>query len=123
MVLVGKVNIKSRKIKSVENKHKIPEDRRLNEDEYLTEFQHLTCEDVRNLVHNSSKKTSGLDPMPTFMVMTCLDDLLSVVTCVLNFSLSLSHFPTSWKEAIVNPHLKKSGTDSSFPNLRPVSNL
>ena len=108
---------------SVENGHNVPEDRRVNEDECLCEFQHLSCDDVRSLFHNSSKKTCSLDPMPTFMVLACLEELLPAVTCVLNSSLSLGHFPTSWKEAIVDPRLKKSGIDSSFPNLRPVSNL
>ena len=45
------------------------------------------------------------------------------LTCMVNASLSTGHFPDVWKEAIVNPLLKKGGKDTTHKNLRPVSNL
>ena len=42
---------------------------------------------------------------------------------MVNAFLSISHFPSEWKEAIVNPLLKKVAKDSAYKNLRPVSNL
>ena len=42
---------------------------------------------------------------------------------MINASLSIAHFPSEWKEAIVNPLLKKGAKDSAYKNLRPVSNL
>ena len=56
------------------------------------------------------------------MVVACLEELLPVITHILNSSLALGHFPSKWKDALVDPRLK-TGKDTSFPNLRPVSNL
>jgi len=52
-----------------------------------------------------------------------IDELLPSITCILNSSLSLGHFPGVWKAALVDTRLKKSGQAVSLPNLRPVSNL
>ena len=42
---------------------------------------------------------------------------------MVNMSLHQNCFPDLWKEAIVQPRLKKVELDASFANLRPVSNL
>ena len=53
-----------------------------------------------------------------------MDELLLVITLIINSSLQSGHFPEVWKKAIVTPLLKKCGSDSSnFKNLRSVSNL
>ena len=52
-----------------------------------------------------------------------LDVLLPVITKLVNTTLSTAHFPTEWKQAIVNPLLKKSAKDVTHKNLRPVTNL
>ena len=41
----------------------------------------------------------------------------------LNLSLTESHFPAIWKEALVRPKLKKPGIDLVKKNYHPVSNL
>ena len=63
-----------------------------------------------------------MDPMPTSLVVGCLDVLLPVITRIVNSSLSSGYFPAEWKEALVSPLLKKAGLDPVFKNLRPVSN-
>ena len=68
---------------------------------------------------NSKKKSSYLDPVPTDLLMKCLDVLLPVITKIINISLDTGCFPNDWKKAI----LKKAGLESSFDNLRPISNL
>jgi len=35
----------------------------------------------------------------------------------------IGRFPSKWKDALVDPRLKKAGKDICFANLRPVSNL
>ena len=40
-----------------------------------------------------------------------------------NTSLTTAHFPTEWKQAIVNPLLKKGAKVVTHNNLRPISNL
>ena len=89
----------------------------------LTEFNTLSVDDVRKLISRSAKKSSCLDPMPTLMVVQCLDELLPVITTIINMSLKRGHFADKWKETIVTPLLKKPGTEMLFKNLRPVSNL
>ena len=86
-------------------------------------FHLLSQEDVLQLVQGSAKKTCSLDPMPTSMVVNCQDELLSVITCMINSSLSSGYFPPGWKNALVLPFRKKPGHYNSFQNLRPVRNL
>ena len=57
------------------------------------------------------------------MVCDALDVVLPVIANVVNASLSTGHFPDMWKEAIVNPLLKKGAKDTTHKNLRPVGNL
>ena len=83
----------------------------------------LTESDVSALIKKSAKKSCLMDPMPTSLVVGCLDELLPVITRIVNSSLSSGYFPAVWKEALVCPLLKKAGLDPVFKNLRPVSNL
>ena len=78
---------------------------------------------MKRLILNSNKKTSSLDPMPTQLVVDCLDLLLPIITKMINMSLETASFPHKWKEADVQPKLKKYGADIVFKNLRPISNL
>ena len=69
------------------------------------------------------KKTCCLDPIPTKLVLDCLDILLPVITKIINYSLEHGVFPSVWKNALVFPLLKKDGLEPIFKNYRPVSNL
>lgn len=71
----------------------------------------------------SSKKSCILDPMPSSLIVQCIDELLPVITSILNLSLQSGYFAEQWKEALVHPLIKKSKLDLKFQNLRPVSNL
>ena len=75
------------------------------------------------LFRNRLKTSCVLDPLPTTLVCDSLDVLLPVITKLVNTSLTTSHFPTEWKQAIVNPLLKKGAKDVTHKNLRPISNL
>ena len=87
-------------------------------------FEPLSENDVYNLIMNSKKKSSYLDPVPTDLLMKCLDVLLPMITKIINISLETGCFPNDWKEAIILvPILKKAGLESSFDNLRPTSYL
>ncbi len=57
------------------------------------------------------------------MVKECLDELLPVLTSIINNCLSSGIFPDEWKEALIIPLLKKFGLDLAFENFRPISNL
>ena len=86
-------------------------------------FEPLSENDVYNLIMNSKKKSSYFDPVPTDLLMKCLDVLLPMITKIINTSLDTGCFPNDRKEAIILPILKKAGLESSFDNLRPISNL
>ena len=87
------------------------------------EFKLLTEEDVRKLTMKSTKKLCALDPMPSPLVVDCIDVLLPVLAKMINLSLDTTLFPDDRKEALVMPLLKKYGLDLVFKNYCPVSNL
>ena len=64
---------------------------------------------MKKLIQKSSKKSCTLDPMPTSLVVSAVDELLPSISLILNSSLSLGYFPEVWKAALVDPRLKKSG--------------
>ena len=86
-------------------------------------FKPLSEGDVRKLIEGFPKKTCILDPMPTSLVINCIDVLLPVIAKIINLSLESGSSASNWKCALVNPLLKKSGLDLVLKNYRPVSNL
>lgn len=86
-------------------------------------FNLLTEDDVHKLITSSKATTCCLDPIPTSVLLSCIDPLLPVITNIINTSLESGCFPEAWKEAVIRPLLKKAGLDCAFKNLRPVSNL
>lgn len=52
-----------------------------------------------------------------------LDELLPLITDLVNMSQRQGIFPSKWKHAIVRPLLKKAGLKLVLSNYRPVSNL
>ena len=56
-------------------------------------------------------KSCSLDPVPTKVVKDCLDELVPLLTVIINQSLQSGVFPDVWKEALVTPTLKKSGSE------------
>ena len=86
-------------------------------------FAQLSESNVRSSVLISAKKTCLLDPIPTPIVVDCLDALLPVLTKIINTSLMTGRFADDWKSALVNPLLKKAEADRVLKDYRPVSNL
>ena len=67
-----------------------------------------------------------VDSIPTFLLKLCFDELGPTIINIINFSLSELRriFPSSFKQAIVHPLLKKpSLPDDDLNNFRPISNL
>ena len=53
----------------------------------------------------------------------CIDQLLPIITEIINSSMSSGCFPDELKSAIIRQHLKKTNTDTDeLKNYRPVSN-
>ena len=89
----------------------------------ISKFNLLSQEEVHDLIRASKKKTCCLDPIPTKLVLDCLDILLPVITKIINYSLEHGVFPSVRKNALVFPLLKKDGLEPILKNYRPVSNL
>ena len=57
--------------------------------------------------NTSINKFCDLDPMPTVLLKACIDTLLGTITNIVNVSLRTGIFPDDFKQAHVNPLLKK----------------
>lgn len=91
--------------------------------EQLGSFEFVSCEDVINTIKSMPTKTCENDIIPTKLLKQILDKIGSIITSIVNLSLSGGVFAKDWKSAIVRPLLKKKGLDLIPKNYRPVSNL
>ena len=90
----------------------------------LEEFQSVSVDFVKKIISNSPTKSCSLDPIPTWMLKKCIDQLAPVLTTICNLSLSCADFSDALKVAFVTPLIKKITLDSEIlKNYRPVSNL
>ncbi|XP_064622629.1 uncharacterized protein LOC135484864 [Lineus longissimus] len=90
----------------------------------LSAFPPATEEEVRRIVMKSPSKSCELDPVPTWLLKLCIDELLPILTAIINASLKASCVPRAFKSALIRPLLKKPSLDSDIlKNYRPVSNL
>ena len=62
-----------------------------------------------------TKGCNLLDPLPTQLVKQCFDDLVPLITRIINESLKCGIVPAQFKQTVVTPILKKSGLDSKLP--------
>ena len=69
----------------------------------FAKFKEMNEEDVKHLLTKSGKKSCALDPMPTSLVIECLDVLCPGITRFINLSLDSGLFPDNWKHAEVRP--------------------
>ena len=87
-------------------------------------FSTVTSKDLEDLVSKMSNKFCCLDPIPTFLLKKCVDELAPILLHILNTSIATGCFPTGMKKAVIKPTLKKENADvDSLTNYRPVSNL
>ena len=90
----------------------------------LSEFDQVSETQVKDLIKIFPSKTCSLDPLPTWLVKSCTDELIPVITHVINLSLSSGIVPDPFKTALITPLLKKSGLDhNDLKNYRPIANL
>ena len=89
--------------------HEVPPDAKVECANVLRSFNQLSEGDISAIIciKNAAKKSCNLDPMPTQLVVDCLDQLLPIITTIVNCSLSQGVFPGEWKDALVKPLLKK----------------
>ena len=91
---------------------------------HLTCFEPATSEEVRKLILKSPTKTCALDPIPTSLLKSCVDVLLTPITNIVNLFLKSGVFPDTLKLSHITPLLMKpSLSKDDIKNYRPVSNL
>ena len=87
-------------------------------------FKPVDESEVKEIIFSLPPKFCELDFMPTSLLKLCIDDVIAYLTTLINQSLALGYVPSSFKQALVKPLLKKNGLDeNNLKNYRPVSNL
>ena len=96
----------------------------INNPPELSEFSSTSENELSSLLKSMSKKSCSLDPIPATVMKACYDTLLPVITDIINLSLKNASVPTAFKQAVVDPILKKDSLDHEiYGNFRPISNL
>ena len=87
----------------------------------LEELLPITTDELKEHISKMSNKFCSLDPVPTFLLKKCVDELSPVLLHIVNLSVSLGEFPSEMKKAVVKPTLKKDDLDAEcYKNYRPV---
>ncbi|XP_072046343.1 uncharacterized protein [Amphiura filiformis] len=90
----------------------------------LFDFQLITEDDLCKIIEKCPTKSCPLDPMPTWLVKQDLETLATILTAIVNVSLSSGVFPAELSKAVITPVLKNPSLDRNLlSNYRPVSNL
>ena len=90
----------------------------------FSSFEKVSQLAVKECILNSAPKSCELDPIPTKLLIECLDSILPSLTDLYSSSLASGIFPQCFKSALVTPILKKKCLDhNNLINYRPVSNL
>jgi len=80
--------------------------------------------EVKEIIIKSQNKSRVLDPLPTWLLKKCVDQLLPLITAIIKRSMDESVMLLCLKRATISPLLKRSGLDNEdMKNYRPLSNL
>ena len=71
----------------------------------ITDFRGVDINYVKKLVLSAPTKSCLLDPVPTGVLKDCFDELLPILSTMVNISLQSGSFPDVWKESLVTPLL------------------
>ena len=90
----------------------------------LINFIPAPLTEIHKLISASESKQCPLDSIPTFLLKLCFNELGPIITNLVNLSLSEGIFPSSFKQALIQPLLKKSSLSTDdLNNFCPISNL
>ena len=90
----------------------------------LLQFEPVSTDFVQDIIKKSPTKSCSLDPVPTWLLKQCTEELVPVLTTITNLSLACAEFSDTLKVAFVSPLIKKITLDCEIlKNYRPVSNL
>jgi len=87
-------------------------------------FRSVSADDVAEAVRKLPNKQCSTDPMPTWLLKECIDDLAPYLSQTFSLSLQSGVVPAAFKTAVICPRIKKPSLDpSDVKNYRPISNL
>ena len=87
-------------------------------------FHAVDDKTVKTIVMKSAPKSCSLDPIPSDLLQQHIDDIIDVMTNLINASLRDGVVPPAFKTAAITPLIKKPSLDpNNLKNFRPVSNL
>jgi hypothetical protein len=90
----------------------------------LCNLSSASPDEVKHAILASSDSTCNLDEIPTKLLKSCIDSLLTPITTLVNLSLAEGSFPSHYKHALVKPLLKKYNLPTEdLSSYRPISNL
>ncbi len=89
----------------------------------LTQFKSLSKGEVKKLIFISPNKYCTFNLLPTWMVRECIDELLPLITRIINLSLTFILGNRLFKACNYYPLLKKLNRELVKKNYRPISNL
>uniref|UniRef100_A0A669E4F5 Reverse transcriptase domain-containing protein n=1 Tax=Oreochromis niloticus TaxID=8128 RepID=A0A669E4F5_ORENI len=87
-------------------------------------FTPVTLQDIRVLLCHIKQTSSPLDVLPSSFFTSVFDSVGPCIVEMINTSLHTGSVPSFFKQAVVEPILKKPQLDPSLPNsYRPISKL
>ena len=87
-------------------------------------FEKVSQLTVKECILNSAPKSCELGPIPSKILIECLDSILPSLSDLSNSSLASGIFPQCFKSALVTPiHKNKCLDHNDLNNYRPVYNL
>ena len=90
----------------------------------MRNFIPVTEDEVLDIITKLPNKSCSMDILPTWLLKSCVDTLLTPITSIINMSLQSGQFPENLKNAVVTPIIKKPSLDpNDLKNYRPVSNI
>ena len=90
----------------------------------LTRFREISQNELVHIVKQMASKSCDLDPVPTWLVKDCLEELAPPLTSIINKSLCRASVPEPLQRAVVMPTIKDPNGDLDLlSNYRPVSNI
>ncbi|XP_052791708.1 uncharacterized protein LOC128225851 [Mya arenaria] len=106
---IDKIETIRTNISSQHQSESVSEDRRteVRDIARMDNFIPATEEEVKKLVQQSAYKSCELDPLPTWLVKSCINELLPILLKIVNSSLQSSIVPKSFKASRIRPLLKK----------------
>ena len=87
-------------------------------------FSCPTLQEMRHVILKAPSISCEVDPLPSWLLKECVDELSPIVTSIVNASLNHAIVLLSLKTDLIRPLLKKPGLDKeALKNYPPVSNL